>query len=424
VLVLGAVPLPRVRQAAVALQRQLSTSVGDSFVLLSSPTRAHAIVTSVESDLRWLTHRCQQVTVIAHSQGAAIAHRALRRIPPAQRKLAKLVTVGSGQTKLTDLERLRDTDAAEEVWLAPAGLLVLTTSIWLAIDHLRSGGSEETGAMWFGPLWLAVTGLSFLILGIRAAWPQQPPAADEVDVHAKRGWLDVYASHDPVANGALFHQSSMPDRNLPITSQQVYNLASPLRDHTSYWQNTDEFVSTIAATLADAAGQSVDAPDSWDASTRQVAAARRRWRVGWLQGLRLLALATTGVLLLIHANQSDTIGRWAVGVATRLAGLLPLVDWNPGATMPLLAHRGIGFLAVLMAALAGYLLLAGLWRWWDVRDSRRQVRGEDVQLWSSEFVGLLTGTGALLVVAWLLSAGARFSLDPPKRTDEMTRLRW
>jgi nitrate reductase NapE component len=143
VVILGAVPIPWVRQLAVALQRLLSTSVGDSFVLVSSPTRGQATVTRVERDLRWLSDRCQRVAVVAHSQGVAIAHRAVRRVPPGERRLAKFVTVGSGQTKLVDLESLRDSDAAREVWLAPAGLLVLASSIWLAVDTLRPGGRER-----------------------------------------------------------------------------------------------------------------------------------------------------------------------------------------------------------------------------------------------------------------------------------------
>jgi hypothetical protein len=69
VVALGAVPIPWVRQLAVALQRLLSTSVGDSFVLVSSPTRGQAIVTRTERDLRWLAARCRWVAVVAHSQG-------------------------------------------------------------------------------------------------------------------------------------------------------------------------------------------------------------------------------------------------------------------------------------------------------------------------------------------------------------------
>ena len=109
VVVLGAVPIPWVRQVAVAVQRLVSTSVGDSFVLLSSPARGHAIITRVERDLRWLASRCRRIAVVGHPwQGAAIAHWTLHRVRHDQHKLAKLVTFGSGQTKLADLEALRD----------------------------------------------------------------------------------------------------------------------------------------------------------------------------------------------------------------------------------------------------------------------------------------------------------------------------
>jgi hypothetical protein len=128
------------------------------------------------------------VAVVAHSQGAAIAHRALRRVPPGERKLASFVTVGSGQTKLVDLESLRDTDAAREVWLAPAGLVVMATSIWLLLGNLRrAGGEPADDGSWMGPLWLALMGLGFLFFGIAAAWPRRQPDPEELDVGAERG---------------------------------------------------------------------------------------------------------------------------------------------------------------------------------------------------------------------------------------------
>jgi len=281
----------------------------------------------------------------------------------------------------------------------------MATSIWALLGNLRRGGEPADDGSWMGPLWLALMGLGFLVFGIAAAWPRRQPDADELDVGAERGWLDLYASHDPVANGALFHLSSMPGGQLPLTSRPVVNFASPLRDHTGYWRNRDEFVATLAATLADAAGQSVDRPGSSDASWRRLAAARRRWRVGWLQGLRLLAVAAAAVLLVVNAGRSEAIGRRAVDLATSRADLLPLVDWGSGASVPPTASRGAGLLAIALATLAGYLLLAGLWRWWDARESAWTLRRQVARHWTVEFVALLTGIGALLAMAWLLSAG-------------------
>ena len=180
-------------------------------------------------------------------------------------------------------------------WYAPAGVLFIATAVVLAIDQLGAGGSGDTDSEWFGPLRVGVTGLMFLGLGITAAWPKENPDAEDLDVGAEQGWLDLYASHDLVPNGPLFHGSRPSDQELPLTSQRVSNLASPLRDHSRYWQNTDEFVATVAATLAEACGRSIETHDSWDPSIRQVAAARRRWRVGWLRSLRALAIAAAGV---------------------------------------------------------------------------------------------------------------------------------
>ena len=77
VVVLGAVPIPWVRQVAVAVQRLVSTSVGDSFVLLSSPARGHAIITRVERDLRY------SQPVPAHRSCRALPRRGDRAPDPA-----------------------------------------------------------------------------------------------------------------------------------------------------------------------------------------------------------------------------------------------------------------------------------------------------------------------------------------------------
>ena len=77
ILLLGVLPIGGLRRIAGALQRALSQSVGDSYVLLSSPSREAAIVHTVKCELEWLTGNADEVIVVAHSQGAEVAHRAL-----------------------------------------------------------------------------------------------------------------------------------------------------------------------------------------------------------------------------------------------------------------------------------------------------------------------------------------------------------
>jgi hypothetical protein len=126
VLLLGAMPIAQLRQIAGALQRLLSRSVRDSFVLLGSPTRRGAIVHRVEHDLRWLSRGCALV-VVAHSQAAAIAHQVLRLVRPAT---------------LAALEALRHSSAGKLVWLALAGLVMVAAGVVLSVERLQRGSAD------------------------------------------------------------------------------------------------------------------------------------------------------------------------------------------------------------------------------------------------------------------------------------------
>ena len=72
-LALGAIPIPKLRSALLRLQLQMAATLGDCYVLLERPIEAASIVSGVRRDLRWLSARCSEVVVVAHSQGGAIA---------------------------------------------------------------------------------------------------------------------------------------------------------------------------------------------------------------------------------------------------------------------------------------------------------------------------------------------------------------
>jgi len=97
------------RETARGIINLLASSIGDSLVLTTSHVQRAAIVDVVARTLENQLQRCAQVVVLAHSQGAAVSHAALRAcaLGRSQRNIdlarVHLVTVGSGLQKLTDL---------------------------------------------------------------------------------------------------------------------------------------------------------------------------------------------------------------------------------------------------------------------------------------------------------------------------------
>lgn len=71
-------------------------------MLLTHPFEAASIVGQVRRNMRWLARRCKVIAVVAHSQGAALAHMALQGGFPGNMHL--LFTFGSGLKKLKQIE--------------------------------------------------------------------------------------------------------------------------------------------------------------------------------------------------------------------------------------------------------------------------------------------------------------------------------
>src|SRR5450755_170460 len=126
---LGAVPITPVRNFAGWVQRVLAATAGDSFVFMRQPITGAAICQGVTSDLEWLAARCKKVVVVAHSQGAAIAHRVLRA--PVTAPCDLLVTFGSGLSKLAEMERTSVPHGREVLWLATLGSSIAAASLVL-----------------------------------------------------------------------------------------------------------------------------------------------------------------------------------------------------------------------------------------------------------------------------------------------------
>lgn len=77
---------------------KITATLGDAYVLVSSPIQKAAAIRKVLDGIDWLEQHCDSIVVVAHSQGAAIASEALRQCE--NKKVKKLITYGSGLSKL------------------------------------------------------------------------------------------------------------------------------------------------------------------------------------------------------------------------------------------------------------------------------------------------------------------------------------
>jgi tetratricopeptide (TPR) repeat protein len=202
-------------------------------------------------------------------------------------------------------------------------------------------------------------------------------------------WYDFYASDDPVPNGRLLDDFIPND----LYSSEFSNARSFLLDHTSYWQNQDEFVPRVARLLLKEAG--IKARDEVHAHTVQ----RRRWRVRWL----VVARWTLALLTLLLALD------WWTGARPEIVGnlmqkLMSMVHdttesgkvaaapaWMP----PLL------FLGLVWAIAAATVRTAwGFWNSGDIRCSMADGRYDRIACRFRLFVAIL----------WIWCAAALWSL--------------
>lgn len=249
---LALVPIGRLRQAVYGLLRGLAGVIGDAYVLINHPVQRTAFENATLRSLHWLHARCQRVAVVAHSQGAAIAHGALQRpdAPPTD----AFVTVGSGIAKLYALrwfERQTPLDRAAALLAPPLILLAL----WVGL-RTRQLGLTDVATLWLGPGMLLVVGIGLLaaawMLARNArAWLRRSSSSlDLHDAHPNLKWCDMAGSHDPVSAGTLndyFDAARVQcEPLLPV-------LRSWVSDHTSYWQAKASFLPLLVRRLAECA---------------------------------------------------------------------------------------------------------------------------------------------------------------------------
>ena len=310
--ILRLVPIGFVQSLAVMLQRPLLGGFGDAFVLVRSEGRFAAMVARVRHDLQRMLELCDEVTVVAHSQGTQVAWSAIRRpdrdhkgVPPG---MVRFVTFGQALAKLKLLH-----------WLSH---LELTRSRFVSLLVVAAGqqallviGAElvyrlfNDGGAWL-PVWaslgvlaaFAVAETITLSLGMRR-WREAMLDLDSqlTDVVSKSWvWHDYWASADPFPNGPL-----TPTTEGRIATWRVRNFGSVVLDHTTYWRNLTEFVTAVARDLGRRAFPAHPLFALPDAERRHARSAMRRsarvqvrtaLSVAWV--LTVAAFIPVGIVLL------------------------------------------------------------------------------------------------------------------------------
>ncbi len=259
------VPNQMVKKAVRYLIEFLMGSVGQSYALKTSPMRRKAIVSKVTSDLNWLGNHCEKLVVVAHSQGAEVARLMLRNQRWA--KVKRWFTVGAGIKPLS----LLDPNSAGrrfEVYLQQlfgisSALVLIFLASWLLRPAMDGWLLSTITAVhhWLNERWpwLLGGGLTLFLLSLNFR-----PAnyTFNFNPHLCRNWTDFFSSHDPVPAGRLFEgKTDQISQSLwdPQTHEfcreiMVENFQSTVRDHTSYFQNTEQFVGPVAIEILDLLG--------------------------------------------------------------------------------------------------------------------------------------------------------------------------
>jgi hypothetical protein len=280
-------PIPRIEGAVQWVVVRLSAVLGDSYLLAHCPVEFAAMRTKVRGDLHWLRQHCDVVAVVAHSQGAAIAHQVLRDADRAHGVLA-FITAGQGISKLHLLQRMDwDPEGRRAAWWSR--LFVITGLLLAGLPALGviAGriGVPALHVLAASPLYppQIAAGFVSLLIGVRHAIRKN---GSEIDSNlalsqsaSPLAWTDYYASADPVSNGPLppaerqasgDHQDpGLGTHVLPARCKVIYNRGSLLTDHDSYLLNEDQFLPRLINDLVAAAyGQGHSAgspPRDWSA---------------------------------------------------------------------------------------------------------------------------------------------------------------
>ncbi len=375
ILVLSIIPLDPVRGLVGSVQRFASSSVGDLYMVLTSPVERAALTSAVQRDIDWLRAQgCERIAVVAHSQGGYVAYQALA--DPWHRDVDKLITFGSGLIRLTESEQARRTGVLRTALVGVLGALVAirfapvavlgTLGIWE--KHQASDLAFVVGIA----LSLALIVTIRRYLKDRIVVPDLPTATPTP-------WVDYVTNEDPVLNGS--RENRLPDR---VQKIRIENRASVVADHGAYWQNSDQFVSRVAMELG-ALDASLELLEAGPIASEHAATAhlersweRRRERVAALDRARGPLALATAALLAIRFGELDSVGRPIADLTTWVPA--QVVAWLPDVVRSILPIAlsnltMLGAATILALSLVGYKIGVGFWNAWGQTETVDQWRG-------------------------------------------------
>jgi hypothetical protein len=351
------IPIAQVRESTKAFATRVFGLLGDTFVVTMSPVRRDLVVGKVAADIAWMAATCDKFAIIAHSQGAALSHEALRRARPAE--LDSFFTLGSGIQKLLRL-RLAFRDGRALVayaWVAPALIAASAAT-------LGAGLTRPSPNFWVTAVASFSLAVGLALLG-GAVYRLRRTSGYEQRLHlpgagAAFRWLDLYGSADPVPNGPAY-----PSPRTWIDEREVFLHASLFRDHTAYIHDDEGVLPVIAEQLSEGFdGLRFDDPDR---DAVRDACWRRRLRTRVLSAARILI--TIAVIVAGVRIDTPRLGRTvAAWLPTRLRDSLDTVARPlPSA---LRGHHAGGICTWIIVGFGAYALFVAAFRAWASRERK------------------------------------------------------
>lgn len=303
--VIAQIPIAAVQDFVVVrvLRSLFVINIAQFKTYLEDEVQAANIRGRVESVLEWLANRCDELYVIAHSEGAVVAFDTLAHSEsPAIRTVRKFFSLGAGLNKCWLIEpeepRLRDKIPAHVHWI----------DFWASYDLIPGG-------------------------------PLDPPPG-----------VVIYDPPQQVADMAGPPPDALP-RRVPAlitgatpVSAEVTNRMEILGDHGGYWNNDEQVLSRVAQEIDRACfwWSHFRVSDRWQAGVVKW----RRQRVAILVGIRLLALGLGAMVVSVSWPALPQLGQQLEGMAD------PLIPSGIG--------EALSSWGVTASALAGRLLPASL----------------------------------------------------------------